>query len=73
MSTAPRRFAVSLSVALALSGCAVGPDFLRPDPPAAERYTADPLPAQTASAAVVGGSPQHFVAGRDIPGDWWVL
>ena len=56
-----------------LCGCAVGPDFVRPDAPATGRYTADPLPAQTASAAVAGGVAQHFVGDRDIPGDWWAL
>jgi NodT family efflux transporter outer membrane factor (OMF) lipoprotein len=54
-------------------GCAVGPDFLRPAAPASERYTADPLPVQTASAEPAAGAPQRFVAGRDIPGEWWEL
>ena len=61
------------AAATVLAGCAAGPDFLRPGPPAAERYTADPLPAQTASASVPGGASQHFAIGRDIPGDWWTL
>jgi NodT family efflux transporter outer membrane factor (OMF) lipoprotein len=52
-------------------GCEVGPDFLRPDSPKIDRYTADPLPQQTASASVPGGDAQRFVAGRDIPADWW--
>jgi NodT family efflux transporter outer membrane factor (OMF) lipoprotein len=53
-----------------LEGCAVGPDFLRPDPPSVERYTPDPLPVQTASAAGTGGAAQRFLADRDIPAEW---
>jgi NodT family efflux transporter outer membrane factor (OMF) lipoprotein len=72
MSAAGRPALVGLA-ALVLSGCAVGPDFLRPAPPATDRYTAAPLPPQTASVAVADGAAQHFAAGRDIPGDWWTL
>jgi NodT family efflux transporter outer membrane factor (OMF) lipoprotein len=54
-------------------GCAVGPDFLRPDPPATERYTADKLPVQTASATIAAGAAQRFAAAADIPGEWWAL
>jgi NodT family efflux transporter outer membrane factor (OMF) lipoprotein len=54
-------------------GCAVGPDFVRPDAPDTDRYTAAPLPTQTASVAVAGGAAQHFAMDRDIPGEWWAL
>jgi NodT family efflux transporter outer membrane factor (OMF) lipoprotein len=56
-----------------LSGCAVGPDWFRPAPPAVEGYTPEPLPAQTAAADVAGGEAQRFVRDLDIPGQWWVL
>jgi len=72
MSLAMRR-AASLWLLLLLWGCAVGPDFVRPDPPETDRYTASPLPTQTASAAVGGGAAQRFAGDRDIPGDWWTL
>jgi NodT family efflux transporter outer membrane factor (OMF) lipoprotein len=51
-------------------GCAVGPNFSRPTPPAATRYT---------QAAVQGDQPpandsmQHIALGREIEGDWWAL
>jgi len=48
-----------LSAAL-LSACAVGPDFERPAPPAAQTYMTQPLPPQ-------------YEAARDIPADWWTL
>jgi NodT family efflux transporter outer membrane factor (OMF) lipoprotein len=54
-------------------GCAVGPDFLRPVAPETSGYTRDKLPAATGSADVAGGAAQRFVAGRDIPGEWWTL
>jgi len=71
MSMPPRGVAASLCVSLVLSGCAVGPDFLRPEAPATDSYTAGPLPVQTASAA--GETPQRFAVDRDIPGEWWAL
>jgi len=56
-----------------MAGCAVGPDYRRPEAPTVERYTTQPLPAQTASAGVKGGEAQRFVNGMDIPGQWWSL
>ena len=49
----------------ALSGCAVGPDFHRPETALPRGYTAAALPA--ASGA------RRFELGRDIPGEWWEL
>lgn len=60
-------------VAAALAGCAVGPDFRRPDPPAAASYTADALPSETAEAKGAGGAPQRFLSGQEIPAQWWAL
>ncbi len=60
-------------VAAALAGCAVGPDFRRPPPPAVDSYTAEALPEETAAAPVAGGAPQRFVSGEEIPPQWWAL
>jgi NodT family efflux transporter outer membrane factor (OMF) lipoprotein len=60
-------------VAVALAGCAVGPDFRRPAPPAVSSYTADALPGETVEAKVAGGATQRFVSGEDIPPLWWAL
>lgn len=65
------RFSGLLVGSVVLAGCAVGPDFQRPDAPTVERYTSDPLPVRTASVAVTAGNAQRFVNGRDIPGEWW--
>jgi NodT family efflux transporter outer membrane factor (OMF) lipoprotein len=65
---------MGLVVGLALSGCAaVGPDFKTPDAPAAagNSYTPTPLPSQTDSAKGLAGDAQRFVAGQDIPAQWW--
>src|SRR5579859_2067281 len=69
----PRIAFVAACLASVLSGCAVGPDFKRPDPPAAEGYTREPLPQTTDTAAVAGGEAQRFVRGLDIPAQWWTL
>ncbi|MGB7629500.1 MAG: RND transporter, partial [Candidatus Deferrimicrobium sp.] len=60
-------------VAAALAGCAVGPDYRRPDPPAVAPYTAEALPVRTATAPGVGGAEQRFVSGADLPARWWEL
>jgi NodT family efflux transporter outer membrane factor (OMF) lipoprotein len=56
--------------ALGFLGCAVGPNFKRPIPPALDRYTPDPLPDRTATADQRG---QRFVAGAEVPSEWWKL
>ncbi|MBO1112981.1 efflux transporter outer membrane subunit [Bordetella petrii] len=59
------------AVLLALSGCAVGPDFEPPAAPAADRYTAAPTPAATTGSARAPAQRLH--AGMDIPAQWWTL
>lgn len=54
-----------------LAGCAVGPDFKRPEPPSVSGYTATKLPAQTTAAPGSLGDAQHFVTGGAIPAAWW--
>ena len=63
------------AAALLLSGCAVGPDFVRPDPPTVTGYTATPLPASTASGLteIAAGEAQIFATGLDVSGQWWTL
>ena len=56
---------MALGVSLGLSGCAVGPDYHRPAPPAAQAYTA--------AAPDIDDGAQHFVRDMDIPGQWWTL
>jgi len=60
------------ALVLAISGCAVGPDFDKPEAPAASGYTPQ-APAPTASAEIPAGEAQRFVQEMDIPGQWWTL
>jgi NodT family efflux transporter outer membrane factor (OMF) lipoprotein len=63
-----------MAAALLLSaGCVVGPNFKKPAAPQAPAYTPAPPEATSATPNVTGGNSQTFVAGRDIPGDWWTL
>ena len=63
----PGRMAAAL-VVLLLCSCAVGPDFVRPAPPAVAAF-APAASSQTASDLPA----QHFAAGADLPADWWQL
>jgi NodT family efflux transporter outer membrane factor (OMF) lipoprotein len=58
---------------LLLSGCAVGPNFKKPAAPQVSDYTAAPLATTAGTTNVIGGEPQHFTSGTDIPGEWWTL
>jgi NodT family efflux transporter outer membrane factor (OMF) lipoprotein len=62
--------AIGPACTLSLSGCAVGPSFARPAPPAASGYTRDTLPAEDAPTT---GIAQHIDLGREIEGNWWAL
>ncbi len=75
MSVAKRHCACMML--LALSGCAVGPDFHRPAQPQTARYTAQPLaetptasppPSGQSSDSVAG---QYFLSGQNPAADWW--
>ncbi len=71
----PLRHAVAVAVgapalAIVLSGCAVGPDFKRPDPPADAGFAPKPL-AAAVSTPVHGGDAQRFSSGQDVRFDWW--
>jgi NodT family efflux transporter outer membrane factor (OMF) lipoprotein len=58
------------AVAALVGACAVGPDFVRPGPPDADRYSREAQPAATAAA---GGVAQSFASDRTLPSNWWLL
>ena len=65
---------IALAFCATLTVCAcVGPNFHRPAPPSVERFTVEPLASETASALGPGGAAQTFLAGADVPKDWWTL
>ncbi len=61
----------ALAAGLVLAGCVVGPDYHRPDAPAVDRYTSQPLPADTAAAQTAGGDAQRFLQNHEVPARWW--
>lgn len=65
-----------LSIALAcamLSGCMVGPDYVRPELPQSQGYSSTALPAQTVASESATGAAQRFAIASDIRSDWWTL
>src|ERR1700733_14470061 len=62
--------AIMLACVVVFGGCAVGPQFTRPAPPPATRYTADTLRGERASE---NDTAQHLALGREVEGDWWSL
>jgi NodT family efflux transporter outer membrane factor (OMF) lipoprotein len=64
------RRAGSIMLACLLCGCAVGPNFHRPDAPPVKQYTHDGDHAGTAAAQ---GTAQRFEPGAAVSADWWRL
>jgi NodT family efflux transporter outer membrane factor (OMF) lipoprotein len=64
---------VVAAAVLMVAGCAVGPNFKAPAPPAVSGYADHPLSATVATPNLAGGAAQRFAAGSDLPGDWWTL
>ena len=62
-----------LIILMVLTGCAVGPNFKKPTAPNTAGYTAHPPKNTESVPGAAGGSAQRFVAGLDIPGQWWAL
>ena len=55
---------------LSIMGCAVGPDFVRPESPPGDRYTHKEEPTTTIQAE---GQAQRFEKGAAVVADWWRL
>ena len=58
---------------IALAGCTVGPDFVRPDVAANADYSRKQLTITAQADVDAGGAAQQLIAGMDIPGQWWTL
>uniref|UniRef100_E1TK74 RND efflux system, outer membrane lipoprotein, NodT family n=1 Tax=Burkholderia sp. (strain CCGE1003) TaxID=640512 RepID=E1TK74_BURSG len=57
--------------AIALSGCAVGPDFKAPGAPDTQTYTPNALPERTVSSDGPNGASQTFDTARGVMPMWW--
>ncbi len=62
--------ALCAALLFCLSGCAVGPDFVRPEPPRIDHYAQGQDPTATVPA---NGQAQFFKQNAQIVGDWWRL
>jgi len=57
-------------VLCAAAGCAVGPNFVRPNSPPVTHYSRGTDPTET---PVADGGAQHFSLGAKVSADWWRL
>ena len=62
-----RRSMILIVPLLFMTGCAVGPDFVRPGPPPVTGYTHEKAPRKTIAAA---GEAQHLKIGEKIAENW---
>lgn len=58
---------------IALAGCTLGPDFVRPEVAADAGYSTHNLTITARADIDTGGAAQRLIAGMDIPGQWWTL
>ena len=72
LTQTPARRGACLGIIAAwlLSACAVGPDFVRPVPPAEDRYTSE---SQAAATLGADGQAQRFKSDVALAADWWKL
>jgi len=66
-----RRLAAALAAMAVLSGCEVGPDFLRPSPPAVESYVSPQKPELGSAGA--NEIAQRLKVGDAVIEGWWTL
>jgi NodT family efflux transporter outer membrane factor (OMF) lipoprotein len=60
-------------MALALTSCAVGPNFHRPAAPDIDHYLPPTPPASGAQPAAPAAAAQQLQPGQDLPAQWWEL
>lgn len=66
-----RTIAAALTSLTLLTGCAVGPRFIRPTAPAASAYTS--AAAAPKLLSTTGERSQRLAIGQRVPADWWQL
>src|SRR5262245_14980311 len=72
MSVRTTSVCLAAACATLLAGCAVGPDFKRPEPPQAQTYTNETRPAgQSSKQPGVGGDIQRVTLGQNPGPQWW--
>jgi NodT family efflux transporter outer membrane factor (OMF) lipoprotein len=66
-------FFLALLSGVALSACAVRPNFKTPAAPAVGGVAATPLATTASTPNVAQGEAQRFDVGSDLPSEWWTL
>jgi NodT family efflux transporter outer membrane factor (OMF) lipoprotein len=70
-----RTTALAIGIGMAMTACAVGPDFHPPEAPkiadARHPYTPASMPATTVAGPAAGDVPQRLVDGQDLSATWW--
>ena len=69
--SSPHALSAALAAAVALTGCAAGPDFRTPAAPDVPAYTADAVPPTTIATDTPTGDAQQFLEGATVPERWW--
>ncbi|MDI1246801.1 MAG: efflux transporter outer membrane subunit [Rhodoferax sp.] len=69
-STLCRPLLLLTPLVAALAGCAVGPDFQRPAPPAVTDYTRTAFSSETVTSPGQHGIQQQFITAT-VPIEWW--
>jgi len=64
---------LAILAAMLLAGCKVGPNFKRPAAPEVSGYTAAPVSTMEGLTNLLGGEPQRFLSGTNLPAEWWQL
>ncbi|MGB4924209.1 MAG: efflux transporter outer membrane subunit [Candidatus Nitrotoga sp.] len=64
---------VALTLLALLNGCAMGPDFKKPEAPLATSYSPQPLQQDTAVIPGQSGELQKYNVSATIPFDWWTM
>jgi NodT family efflux transporter outer membrane factor (OMF) lipoprotein len=60
-------------IAVAIAGCAAGPDYRAPTAPEAARFTATPMPVATLGGDSASDRAQGFADPAAAPANWWSL
>lgn len=71
--TSPTTLGITLAFLLSLSACAVGPDFVAPEPVKQGDYLRGELPEATVATEMPGGAAQRFTKGADLSSQWWTV
>ena len=67
-----RRIAL-LALSIALSACALGPNFKRPPAPVNATYGSAVMEGELTATDTAGGATQKLIKDLDIPAQWWTL